>query len=78
MVLKGRAGQCCILLHAPRASAAQRHTGHSMLGFAAMARVPKILLLLVLPVALGAPVQAQTVLRISTPAVPDDWHVKML
>src|SRR5262245_47966094 len=27
---------------------------------------------------LAAPVQAQTVLRISTPAVPDDWHVKML
>src|SRR5690348_18342799 len=22
--------------------------------------------------------QAQTLLRISTPAVPDDWHVKML
>jgi tripartite ATP-independent transporter DctP family solute receptor len=43
-----------------------------------MARVPKIFLFLVLPVALGAPVQAQTVLRISTPAVPDDWHVKML
>ena len=29
-------------------------------------------------VALAAPVLAQTVLRISTPAVPDDWHVKML
>jgi tripartite ATP-independent transporter DctP family solute receptor len=43
-----------------------------------MARVSKIFLFLVLPVALGAPVQAQTVLRISTPAVPDDWHVKML
>jgi TRAP-type transport system periplasmic protein len=27
---------------------------------------------------LAAPAQAQTVLRISTPAVPDDWHVKML
>jgi len=27
---------------------------------------------------LAAPVQAQTLLRISTPAVPDDWHVKML
>jgi TRAP-type transport system periplasmic protein len=27
---------------------------------------------------LAAPVHAQTVLRISTPAVPDDWHVKML
>jgi TRAP-type transport system periplasmic protein len=29
-------------------------------------------------VALAAPALAQTVLRISTPAVPDDWHVKML
>jgi tripartite ATP-independent transporter DctP family solute receptor len=28
--------------------------------------------------ALGAPALAGTVLRISTPAVPDDWHVKML
>src|SRR5260221_9216497 len=56
----------------------QRHAGDSMLGFAAMGRMPKIFLFLVLPVALGAPVQAQTVLRISTPAVPDDWHVKML
>src|SRR5262245_65434342 len=27
---------------------------------------------------LAAPAQAQTLLRISTPAVPDDWHVKML
>src|SRR5262245_7826026 len=35
----------------------------------------RILLVLAL---LAAPVQAQTVLRISTPAVPDDWHVKML
>ena len=43
-----------------------------------MARASKMFLLLVLPVALGAPVRAQTVLRISTPAVPDDWHVKML
>src|SRR4249920_1815528 len=49
-----------------------------MLRFAPMARLPKILLLLALPVALSAPVQAQTLLRISTPAVPDDWHVKML
>jgi len=32
------------------------------------------------PVAIIAPAlaQAKTVLRISTPAVPDDWHVKML
>jgi len=29
-------------------------------------------------VLLSAPVPAQTLLRISTPAVPDDWHVKML
>jgi TRAP-type transport system periplasmic protein len=35
----------------------------------------RLVLLLAL---LAAPVQAQTVLRISTPAVPDDWHVKML
>lgn len=27
---------------------------------------------------LAAPVHAQNLLRISTPAVPDDWHVKML
>lgn len=27
---------------------------------------------------LAAPASAQTLLRISTPAVPDDWHVKML
>src|SRR6267142_4023469 len=47
---------------------------------AAMPRAPKILALLVLalPVAIPAPVRGQTVLRISTPAVPDDWHVKML
>jgi tripartite ATP-independent transporter DctP family solute receptor len=45
-----------------------------------MPRAPKILALLVLalPVAIAAPVRAQAVLRISTPAVPDDWHVKML
>jgi tripartite ATP-independent transporter DctP family solute receptor len=59
-------------------NAEQRHTADSMLRFAAMARVPKIFVFLFLPAALGAPVQAQTVLRISTPAVPDDWHVKML
>ena len=40
-----------------------------------MARAPTLLLVLAL---LAAPAQAQTVLRISTPAVPDDWHVKML
>jgi tripartite ATP-independent transporter DctP family solute receptor len=36
--------------------------------------------LLVCTLAFGAPALAQTttVLRISTPAVPDDWHVKML
>jgi len=28
--------------------------------------------------AIASPAPAQTVLRISTPAVPDDWHVKML
>jgi len=28
--------------------------------------------------AIAEPVPARTVLRISTPAVPDDWHVKML
>jgi tripartite ATP-independent transporter DctP family solute receptor len=45
-----------------------------------MPRAPKIvaILVLALPVAIAAPVRAQTVLRISTPAVPDDWHVKML
>jgi tripartite ATP-independent transporter DctP family solute receptor len=43
-----------------------------------MVRVPKMFLFLALPAALGGPVQAQTLLRISTPAVPDDWHVKML
>jgi tripartite ATP-independent transporter DctP family solute receptor len=48
-----------------------------MLGFAAMARASKTCLLLV-AVLLAAPALAQTVLRISTPAVPDDWHVKML
>src|SRR5262252_7566066 len=41
-----------------------------------MTRVTKLLLLLL--AALAAPAGAQTVLRISTPAVPDDWHVKML
>lgn len=34
--------------------------------------------LLACSLALAAPALAQTVLRISTPAVPDDWHVKML
>jgi len=34
--------------------------------------------LLACSVALAPPALAQTVLRISTPAVPDDWHVKML
>jgi tripartite ATP-independent transporter DctP family solute receptor len=48
-----------------------------MLGFAAMTRTSKISLLL-LAALLAAPLRAQTVLRISTPAVPDDWHVKML
>jgi tripartite ATP-independent transporter DctP family solute receptor len=45
-----------------------------------MPRALKIvaILVLALPVAIAAPVRAQTVLRISTPAVPDDWHVKML
>ena len=42
-----------------------------------MMRVANILLLPLLAL-LAASVQAQTVLRISTPAVPDDWHVKML
>jgi tripartite ATP-independent transporter DctP family solute receptor len=32
----------------------------------------------VLAALLAAPACAQTLLRISTPAVPDDWHVKML
>jgi tripartite ATP-independent transporter DctP family solute receptor len=47
-----------------------------------MARLSKIgtqfFLALGLFAALAAPALAQTVLRISTPAVPDDWHVKML
>jgi tripartite ATP-independent transporter DctP family solute receptor len=47
-----------------------------MLGFAAMARASGILL--VLAALLAVPARAQTLLRISTPAVPDDWHVKML
>ena len=51
------------------------HGARSMLRFATMARVPTLPLVLAL---LAAPAQAQTVLRISTPAVPDDWHVKML
>jgi TRAP-type transport system periplasmic protein len=46
-----------------------------MLRFAAMARAFTLSLAAAL---LVAPVQAQTLLRISTPAVPDDWHVKML
>src|SRR5215470_10362358 len=41
-----------------------------------MTRATKLLVLLL--AALAAPAGAQTVLRISTPAVPDDWHVKML
>jgi TRAP-type transport system periplasmic protein len=41
-----------------------------------MLRASKILAFLTAFLAAGA--QAQTVLRISTPAVPDDWHVKML
>jgi tripartite ATP-independent transporter DctP family solute receptor len=47
-----------------------------MLGFAAMLRALKTLVFLTAFLAAGAP--AQTLLRISTPAVPDDWHVKML
>lgn len=35
-------------------------------------------LFLALLAATASRVQAQTLLRISTPAVPDDWHVKML
>jgi TRAP-type transport system periplasmic protein len=46
-----------------------------MLRFAAMARA---FILSLAAALLVAPVQAQTLLRISTPAVPDDWHVKML
>jgi len=42
-----------------------------------MARASKSCLCLVLAL-LAAPAPAQTLLRISTPAVPDDWHVKML
>jgi len=41
-----------------------------------MPRAAKLLLLLL--AVLAAPAGAQTLLRISTPAVPDDWHVKML
>jgi tripartite ATP-independent transporter DctP family solute receptor len=47
-----------------------------MLGFAAMARASNAILVLAAAL-LAAPAGAQT-LRISTPAVPDDWHVKML
>jgi TRAP-type transport system periplasmic protein len=47
-----------------------------MLGFAAMLRALKTVALLAVLLAADAP--AQTLLRISTPAVPDDWHVKML
>jgi tripartite ATP-independent transporter DctP family solute receptor len=47
-----------------------------MLGFAAMSRALKTMALLAVLLAADAP--AQTLLRISTPAVPDDWHVKML
>jgi len=46
-----------------------------MLGFAAMA---SRILPVVFAALLAAPAGAQTLLRISTPAVPDDWHVKML
>jgi tripartite ATP-independent transporter DctP family solute receptor len=53
------------------------HAADSMLGFGAMPRAPKTPLLFALAL-LAASAQAQTVLRISTPAVPDDWHVKML
>jgi len=42
-----------------------------------MARASKTSFCLALALA-AAPAHAQTVLRISTPAVPDDWHVKML
>jgi len=42
-----------------------------------MARVSMIGASLLLGLVAGL-AQAQTVLRISTPAVPDDWHVKML
>ena len=42
-----------------------------------MTRASKSCLGLVLAL-LAAPAAAQTLLRISTPAVPDDWHVKML
>src|SRR5215472_16937251 len=63
-----RTGTISILLHAPGPD--------SMLGFAAMARATTVLMLLL--AALAAPAGAQTVQRISTPAVPDDWHVKML
>jgi len=46
-----------------------------MLGFAAMtSRIFPV----VFAALLAAPACAQTLLRISTPAVPDDWHVKML
>src|SRR5215467_13541689 len=41
-----------------------------------MPRAAKPLLLLL--AVLATPAGAQTLLRISTPAVPDDWHVKML
>jgi TRAP-type transport system periplasmic protein len=47
-----------------------------MLRFAAMGTSPFRSFLIAL--FLAAPAQAQTLLRISTPAVPDDWHVKML
>jgi tripartite ATP-independent transporter DctP family solute receptor len=46
-----------------------------MLGFAAMT---SRILPAVFAALLAAPACAQTLLRISTPAVPDDWHVKML
>jgi tripartite ATP-independent transporter DctP family solute receptor len=48
-----------------------------MLGFAAMTRASTSGLCVLLAL-LAAPLPAQTLLRISTPAVPDDWHVKML
>jgi tripartite ATP-independent transporter DctP family solute receptor len=44
----------------------------------AMNRVAAVLIPCLLAFATPAPGQTKTVLRISTPAVPDDWHVKML
>src|SRR5437667_5281150 len=44
----------------------------------AMKHATAALLACLLAAAAPAFGQAKTVLRISTPAVPDDWHVKML